>query len=295
MMMPFALLSVHDKTGLLGLAGALTRAGWTLIASGGTAAALRQAGIWVIDVSEYTQSPEVLGGRVKTLHPAIHAGILARSTPTDLEQLNAHNWKRIDLVVANLYPFEQTASRPGVSLEEVIENIDIGGVALIRAAAKNHDRVMLLCDPRDYDTFIFTMQSGEVSAEMRKQMALKGFRTTAKYDAAISSYFAGDDVLDLQGHVVQNLRYGENPHQSAQLYSYQPDAGPMGGRVIQGKELSYNNLLDLDAAWRAVLSFQKPSVCIVKHLSPCVLHHRTPWHWLTKPLLSVIPYQPLVA
>jgi phosphoribosylaminoimidazolecarboxamide formyltransferase / IMP cyclohydrolase len=271
MMMPFALLSVHDKTGLLGLAGALTRAGWTLIASGGTAAALRQAGIWVIDVSEYTQSPEVLGGRVKTLHPAIHAGILARSTPTDLEQLNAHNWKRIDLVVANLYPFEQTASRPGVSLEEVIENIDIGGVALIRAAAKNHDRVMLLCDPRDYDTFIYTMQSGEVSAEMRKQMALKGFRTTAKYDAAISSYFAGDDVLDLQGHVVQNLRYGENPHQSAQLYSYQPDAGPMGGRVIQGKELSYNNLLDLDAAWRAVLSFQKPSVCIVKHLSPCGL------------------------
>jgi phosphoribosylaminoimidazolecarboxamide formyltransferase / IMP cyclohydrolase len=271
MIMPYALLSVYDKTGLVQLAHALTQAGWTLLASGGTAASLRSAGFGVTDVSEYTQSPEVLGGRVKTLHPAIHAGILARSTPSDLEQLNTHGWKLIDLVVANLYPFQETVSRPNANPEDVIENIDIGGVALIRAAAKNHERVMLLCDPSDYDTFFHAFQSGLISPEMRKGMALKGFRMTAQYDAAVSAYFSGEEVLDIQAYGVQKLRYGENPHQSAHLYTYQPDIGPLGGRVIQGKELSYNNLLDLDAAWRAVLSFQKPSVCIVKHLSPCGL------------------------
>jgi phosphoribosylaminoimidazolecarboxamide formyltransferase / IMP cyclohydrolase len=267
--MPTALLSVYDKTGLLELARSLHEMGWKLLASGGTALELRKGQLPVSEVSEYTGSPEILGGRVKTLHPAVHAGILARPTGNDINQVQDRGWRLIDMVVVNLYPFEQTISRHGVSQEEAIENIDIGGVALIRAAAKNLDRVILLCDPGDYAETLKAVRAHQLSPQLRKRLALKGFQTTARYDSAIAAYFSEMETFQLQGYAVQTLRYGENPHQSAQVYGYQPGSGPLGGKVLQGKALSYNNLLDLDAAWRAALSFDKPSICIVKHLSPC--------------------------
>jgi phosphoribosylaminoimidazolecarboxamide formyltransferase / IMP cyclohydrolase len=267
--MPTALLSVYDKTGLIELSNSLHAMGWTLLASGGTAQALRGAQLPVEDVSNYTRSPEILDGRVKTLHPAIHGGILARSTQADIEQISAFGWELIDMVVVNLYPFEATVARPEVSQEEVIENIDIGGVALMRAAGKNYQRVILLSEPSDYEQVIQALQSNQVSDEMRKHLAVKGFRITAHYDAAIYAHFSNQELFQIQGYTGQTLRYGENPHQPARLYTYQPGAGPFGGKVLQGKELSYNNLLDLDAAWRAAISFEKPTICIVKHLSPC--------------------------
>jgi len=285
--MSFALLSVSDKTGLVDLASNLHQMGWTLLASGGTAQAIRSAGLPVIEVSEYTGSPEILTGRVKTLHPAIHAGILARSSSRDTQQMRELGWELIDLVVVNLYPFEKIIQKPGVSQEEVIENIDIGGVALIRAAAKNHERVILICDPGDYSELIQALRTNEVTSELRMHWALKGFWTTAHYDASISDYFSRDESLRLNGFCIQSLRYGENPHQSAQVFGYQPGSSPLGGKVLQGKELSYNNLLDLDASWRAVLSFDKPSVCIVKHLSPCgIASSETLSHAYTSALAS---------
>ncbi len=267
--MPTAILSVHDKTGLLELANGLTALGWTLLASGGTARVIREAGLPVTEVSDYTGSPEILGGRVKTLHPAVHGGLLARPTQADADQLHGLGWDYIDLVAVNLYPFEETIAKPGVTLAEAIENIDIGGVTLIRAAAKNHERVTLLCDPADYAAVLAELQSGGISSETRSRLALKGFSSTARYDAAIAAYLSGVETLRLELHPVQKLRYGENPHQKATLYSYERGGGPLGGKVLQGKELSYNNLLDLDAAWRAVVSYNEPGVCIVKHLSPC--------------------------
>lgn len=186
--MPKAVLSVHDKTGLLEFAKALTTLGWELLASGGTAKLLRENDLRVTEVADYTKSPEILGGRVKTLHPAIHGGLLARPTETDHQQLLDLGWDYIDLVVVNLYPFEQTIARPGVSYAEVIENIDIGGVTLIRAAAKNHERVTLVCDPADYADIIGQLQKGDVSAALRKKLAVKGFASTAHYDTVISTY-----------------------------------------------------------------------------------------------------------
>lgn len=184
--MPTALLSVHNKTGLLDFASGLAALGWTLLASGGTARLLRGKNIKVTEVAEYTKSPEILGGRVKTLHPAIHGGLLARPTQTDLDELLAFGWGYIDLVAVNLYPFEETIARPNVTYEEVIENIDIGGVALIRAAAKNHERVILVCDPADYTGILGMLQKGEVPA--RRQLAVKGFKATSHYDSVISNY-----------------------------------------------------------------------------------------------------------
>jgi phosphoribosylaminoimidazolecarboxamide formyltransferase/IMP cyclohydrolase len=267
--MPKALLSVSDKTGLVDFGRGLQSLGWDLLASGGTARTLRAAGLIVTDVSEYTGSPEVLGGRVKTLHPAIHAGLLARATVEDLDEIQKMGWEPIDLVAVNLYPFEQTIARPEVTLEEAIENIDIGGVTLIRAAAKNFERVTLACDPADYPSILYELEHGGVSLETRRNLALKGFTQTARYDQAISTYLMGGDIFSLQAYPVQELRYGENPHQSAAVYSLQPGAGPLGGRLLQGKPLSYNNLLDLDSAWRAVVGYEGPTICIVKHLSPC--------------------------
>ena len=203
------------------------------------------------------------------MHPAIHGGLLARPTTSDHGELQKQGWDYIDLVAVNLYPFEQTIARPGVTLEEAIENVDIGGVTLIRAAAKNHERVVLVCDPSDYPTVVSGLQAGGVSAETRRSLAVKGFNLTARYDAAIAAYLGGEETLRLEAFPVQRLRYGENPHQSAMLYSFEPGIGFLGGKVLQGKELSYNNLLDLDAAWKAVSSFVKPAVSIVKHLSPC--------------------------
>ncbi len=267
--MPQALFSVYDKTGLIEFASVLNRLGWRLIASGGTAKVLRDAQIPVTEVAEYTGSPEILGGRVKTLHPAIHGGLLARSTESDMAELRGLGWDTIDLVASNLYPFEQTIAKPNVTSEDAIENIDIGGVTLIRAAAKNHERVTLVCDPDDYAAIAAELEAGGVKPETRKRLAAKGFAYTTRYDAAITSFLSPDSILSIFAYPVQKLRYGENPHQSATLYSLQPRDGPLGGQVLQGKELSYNNLLDLDAAWKAAVSFEQPTICIVKHLSPC--------------------------
>lgn len=188
--MPKAILSVHDKTGLLDFAKGLAALGWTLLASGGTAKLLRENGLAVTEVAEYTKSPEILGGRVKTLHPAVHGGLLARPTEADHQQLLDLGWDYIDLVAVNLYPFEATIAKPGVSYAEVIENIDIGGVTLIRAAAKNHERVTLVCDPADYPAVLAEAGSGGVRAGTRKRLAVKGFQSTAHYDTVISDYLS---------------------------------------------------------------------------------------------------------
>lgn len=186
--MPLAILSVHDKTGIIEFAQGLTALGWTLLASGGTARLLRENGISVTEVAEYTKSPEILGGRVKTLHPAIHGGLLARSTESDHKELLDLGWDYIDLVAVNLYPFEATLAKPNVTYEEIIENIDIGGVTLIRAAAKNHERVILVCNPSDYSDVLSSLKMGEISSQKRKQLAVKGFQITAHYDSPISEY-----------------------------------------------------------------------------------------------------------
>jgi phosphoribosylaminoimidazolecarboxamide formyltransferase/IMP cyclohydrolase len=186
--MPTAILSVHDKSGLIEFAKSLADLGWTLLASGGTAKTLRDKKISVTEVAEYTNSPEILGGRVKTLHPAVHGGLLARSTQEDHDQLLTLGWDYIDLVAVNLYPFEETIAKPNVTYADAIENIDIGGVTLIRAAAKNHERVTLVCDPSDYRFVLEELRGGGVSAQTRAQLALKGFAATAHYDAAIHDY-----------------------------------------------------------------------------------------------------------
>ena len=267
--MPKAILSVYDKSGLVEFARGLVGLGWELIASGGTARLLTENKIPVTKVSDYTSSPEILGGRVKTLHPAIHGGILARDTDADRQQLADLDWNPIDLVAVNLYPFEATIAKPDATLADAIEQIDIGGVALIRAAAKNSDRVTLLCDPVDYSRVLAVLKAGGVPETVRRELAVKGFCQTAHYDAAISAYLAGKESESLTLFPVQSLRYGENPHQKAALYGYSADGSPLGGKVLQGKALSYNNLLDLDVVWRAAVSFDKLTVCIVKHLSPC--------------------------
>jgi phosphoribosylaminoimidazolecarboxamide formyltransferase/IMP cyclohydrolase len=268
--MPKAILSVHDKTGLVEFARGLQAMNWTLIASGGTAKLLRDNRIPVTEVAEYTGSPEILGGRVKTLHPAIHGGLLARGTESDLAELKKLGWDAIDLVACNLYPFRETIAKPGTTWQEAIENIDIGGVTLIRAAAKNHERVTLCSDPADYPAVLAELRAGPVGEATRRRLAAKGFALTAEYDAAIHAYLAGDEApFRVTAYPQQKLRYGENPHQTATIYTYRPGAGPLGGKVLQGKELSYTNLLDLDAAWRAAVGFERTTVVIVKHVSPC--------------------------
>ena len=256
-----AILSVSDKTGIVDLGCALTTLGWELIASGGTARALRAAGLAARDVADVTGAPEMLGGRVKTLHPAIHGGLLARDTPADRAELDAAGINFIDLVVCNLYPFAATVAAPGITLEEAVEQIDIGGVTLLRAAAKNFGRVTVLCDPADYDRAVAAIQSGGPDEALRRDWAVKAFALTRAYDEAVASYLGstaekeGGDALPerLDWHLTrtQRLRYGENPHQAAALYAATADVRPLGGRLLQGKALSYNNLLDLDAAWRA--------------------------------------------
>ena len=188
--MPIAILSVHNKTGVVDFAQGLAALGWTLLASGGTAKLLRENDLPVTEVADYTKSPEILSGRVKTLHPAIHGGLLARPTQEDHQQLLDLGWNYIDLVTVNLYPFEATIAKPNASYADVIENIDIGGVTLIRAAAKNHERVTLVCDPADYRSVLDALKNGNVSSEQRKSLAVKGFKVTAHYDTIISDYFA---------------------------------------------------------------------------------------------------------
>jgi len=272
-----AILSVYDKTGLVDFARSLAGRGVKLVASGGTARALRQAGLTVRAVSDVTGTPEILGGRVKTLHPAVHGAILSRRTPADREELEGLGWDEIDLVAVNLYPFEETAADPDASLEEVVEQIDIGGVALLRAAAKNFAHVAVVCDPIDYGPLLAEIEAqGEVSPGARRRLATKAFARTAAYDAAIEQTLSGTEDplpqrLTLNLNKLSDLRYGENPHQQAALYTLPGVTGPLGGELLQGKPLSYNNLLDLDAAWRGASSFdfERPTIVIVKHLSPC--------------------------
>lgn len=275
-MKPIALLSVADKSGLVAFAATLAELGWRLVASGGTARVLGEAGLEVTDVADLTGAPEMLQGRVKTLHPVVHAGILARPDEADRTELQVHGIGQIDLVVCNLYPFQQTIARPDVSLSEAVEQIDIGGVTLLRAAAKNFARVTVVNDPADYAAIAEELRrDGAVSAKRRAELARQAFAHTAQYDAAITSYLAGqtDEILPpmLTTTLVkrQAMRYGENPHQAAALYAVDQRIGPLGGELLQGKALSYNNMLDLEAAWQAVQAFADPSVVIVKHLSPC--------------------------
>src|SRR5260221_3831969 len=279
--MPRALLSVHDKTGVVELAQALASLGWDLVASGGTSKALTDAGLTVTPVERVTNSPEMLGGRVKTLHPAIHAGILARDTDEDMKALQDQGYAPIALVVSNLYPFQETVAKPDVSLEDAVEQIDIGGVTLIRAAAKNFARVTVLCDPADYGSVIAQLRgSGKVNDETRRKLAIKAFEQTRDYDTAISGYLIGEalaqssagalpETFSLHVCKLETLRYGENPHQRGALYTLPGESKVLGGEVLGGKALSYNNILDLDAAWRTVGLFEEPTVVVVKHLTPC--------------------------
>ncbi len=268
--MPKALFSLSDKTHLIDFARQLESMGWDFLASGGTARALRDADIPVTDVAQYTNSPEILEGRVKTLHPAVAGGLLARDTQADAADLEQINAQAIDLVACNLYPFQETITKPDIEMEDAIENIDIGGVTLIRAAAKNFKRVTVLTDIADYNRIIKELQEqGSTSIQTRRYLAEKAFAHTRDYDTAIAAYLSPEGKLNINLHPIQTLRYGENWHQEASLYSYSPGAGPMGGELLQGKPVSYNNMLDLDAAWRAAVSYQRPTVVIVKHLSPC--------------------------
>jgi len=268
--MPTALFSLSDKTGLVNFAKGLNALGWDFLASGGTARVLREANLPVMSVAEYTGSPEILGGRVKTLHPAVAGGLLSRDTNADIDDLELINARPIDLVACNLYPFQQTISKTDVNLAEAVENIDIGGVTLIRSAAKNFARVTVLTDAADYDQVLEEIQTHKGTPfETRRRLAEIAFTYTRDYDTAISAYLTGDKTLDIKLYPIQTLRYGENWHQEAVWYGFSPDEGPMGGTLIQGKPVSYNNVLDLDAAWRAAVSFDRPTVVIVKHLSPC--------------------------
>lgn len=279
--MPRAFVSVYDKSGLDVFAQGLADLGWDLVASGGTARALEVVGLTPTPVEAVTQAPEMLAGRVKTLHPAVHAAILARDTEADMETLRRHGYAPIDLVVCNLYPFQETIAQEGITLAEAIEQIDVGGVALVRAAAKNFARVVVVCDPADYAAVLATLRvAGRLDDDFRRQLAVKAFALTRDYDTAIHAYLAREllpqdtanealpPIVSLGLTRILELRYGENPHQPAGLYAVHPDATPLGGEVLGGKELSYNNLLDLDAAWRAVGMFEKPAVVIVKHLNP---------------------------
>ena len=278
-----ALLSVSNKTGLIDLARSLVEEfGFDLISSGGTAKAIKDAGLPVTKVADYTGSPEILGGRVKTLHPRIHGGILARrDVPDDLSDLATNQIRPIDLVVVNLYPFEETTARPGVTLAEAVEQIDIGGPAMLRAASKNFAHLTVLCDPAQYHDYLQQLRenNGEASLDFRQKCALKGFLHTSSYDEAIASYLSQQQKIEstspqeftLSGKQLQALRYGENPHQSAGWYeSGNTPTGWAAATKLQGKELSYNNLVDLEAARRIISEFpDTPAAAILKHTNPC--------------------------
>ena len=278
-----ALLSVSDKTGLVDFATRLHNAGVKLIASGGSAQQIASAGLPVTAVEDLTGFPEILGGRVKTLHPAVHGGILARRTSEHLAELDEHNLEPIDLVAVNLYPFQQTVAQPNVTLADAVEQIDIGGVALLRAAAKNHESVTVVCDPADYDDVAFAFEGGTSSAELRQRLALKAFQHTATYDSAISAYLATQLQQEAAATLPQKLRlpltlhqqnrYGENPHQQGGLYLYDGEQPPF--EQLHGKEMSYNNWLDLDASWQSAQDFPDPTIAIIKHGNPCGLASAT--------------------
>lgn len=280
-----ALISVSDKTGVLEFARALSAMGVNILSTGGTAKLLADNGIQVTEVADYTGFPEMLDGRVKTLHPKVHGGILARRDfPAHMDALGQHGIPTIDMVVVNLYPFQQTVAKDQCTLEEAIENIDIGGPAMLRSSAKNHKDVVVLCDPADYGRVLEELKSGDVGYDTRFALAKKVFAHTAQYDGAITNYLSalGEDkshatrsaypqTLNLHFEKVQEMRYGENPHQSAAFYR---DPVPVDGslanyRQLQGKELSYNNIADADAAWECVKTFDETACVIIKHANPC--------------------------
>lgn len=285
-----ALLSVTDKTGLAVFARQLAELGVELVSTGGTARAMREAGLQVRDISDLTGFPEMLDGRVKTLHPKVHGGILyVRDNPEHRKAVAEHGIEPIDMVVVNLYAFEQTARRPGIAFGEMIENIDIGGPSMVRSAAKNFEDVAVVTSPADYDSLAAEMKqgSGALSLETRWRLAKQAFALTAAYDAAIAGALAEvvsppqpKTAVEFSGSLfpqslrihyerVMDLRYGENPHQKAALYGDGTGLGVAGARQLQGKELSYNNLVDLDACWELAQEFQEPAVAIIKHTNPC--------------------------
>ena len=275
-----ALLSVSDKTGIVDLARALADRGVELLSTGGTYQAIAQAGVPVRSVESYTESPEVMAGRVKTLHPRVHGGLLAREGQDDAD-LARIGGGFIDLVAVNLYPFAQTLAKPGAQFEELIENIDIGGPSMLRSAAKNHARVAVLCDPKDYQEILAELESsGDLSGELRQRLAAKAFSHTAAYDAAIGGWLTGlgesdgyPRSLTLVLEKAYGLRYGENPHQSGAFYrERQAPTGSLARAESLGtgaKELSFNNLVDVEAALEAVREFPAPAAVVVKHATPC--------------------------
>jgi phosphoribosylaminoimidazolecarboxamide formyltransferase/IMP cyclohydrolase len=278
-----ALISVSDKSGVVDFARALAAKGVSILSTGGTAKLLEKEGVRVTEVSAHTGFPEMLDGRVKTLHPKIHGGLLARrDLSAHMQAISAAGIEPIDLVVVNLYPFEATIADPACRFEDAIENIDIGGPAMLRSAAKNHGGVAVVVDPADYAKVLAEIgASGSVGDETRLALARKVFAHTAAYDGAIANYLHSLDaegkrgeypeVLTLQFHKLQQMRYGENPHQSAAFYRDQRpiEGGLAGYRQIQGKELSYNNIADSDAAWECVKTFSEPACVIIKHANPC--------------------------
>lgn len=275
-----ALISVSDKTGILEFATELQKAGVEILSTGGTADLLRKGGVPVIQVSDYTGFPEMMDGRIKTLHPRVHGGILARrDLPEHVKAMEDHGIRPIDLVVINLYPFEETVARKDCSLEDAIENIDIGGPAMVRSAAKNFKDVVVVVNPADYSLILQEVKSGAVTLETRSRLCRDAFAHTARYDSLISTYLterrqeesAYPPLLNQPFEKVQELRYGENPHQSAALYK---ETSPLPSEIvsaqqIQGKELSFNNFIDLNAAWELVKEFDKGAVVIIKHTNPC--------------------------
>lgn len=271
-----ALISVSDKEGVVELARSLVELDFEIVSSGGTAKAIADAGVPVIKVADVTGAPEILDGRVKTLHPKIHGGILAdRRKQSHIDELAAQGIAPIDLVICNLYPFERTIQRAGVEEDEAIEQIDIGGPAMVRASAKNFHSVAIVVNPKRYSTVLDELRtSGEVSLSTRRRLALEAFEHTAAYDAAIARFFTRDEELPerlvLGADKVIELRYGENPHQRAAFYrNLGPTSGLAGAEQLHGKELSYNNILDSDAAWKLAIEFERPAVAIIKHSNPC--------------------------
>lgn len=273
-----ALISVYDKTGVVELARALQAAGYGLVSTGGTHRALTDAGLAVEQVSDVTGAPEMLDGRVKTLHPVVHAALLARrDLPAHLDQLKTHGIEPIDVVVANLYPFEATVARDGVAEQDVLENIDIGGPAMLRAAAKNHPAVTVVVDPADYSWVAERVVQGGTTPEERRRLAATAFAHVSFYDSLVAAWMRGPDdpfpkELTISGRRLSELRYGENPHQRGALYADAPArGGVVAAQQLHGKELSYNNILDADAAWRAANAFPEQAVAVIKHTNPCGL------------------------
>jgi phosphoribosylaminoimidazolecarboxamide formyltransferase/IMP cyclohydrolase len=272
-----ALVSVSDKRGLIPFVTGLTELGVEVLSTGGTCKALREAGLNVIEVSEKTGFPEIMDGRVKTLHPVIHGGLLGRRG-TDEAVMEEHGIEPIDMLVVNLYPFEQTIARADATIDDAIENIDIGGPAMIRAASKNHDGVAVIVEPDDYDAVLDDLKNDKLTLDSRRRLAAKAYAHTASYDTAITKYLSNslsDDALGERflyaGKLSERMRYGENPHQNAAFYvDQQAPAGSLAGaKQLQGKALSYNNIADSDAALECVKQFEAPACVIVKHANPC--------------------------